>query len=211
MSLKPIQRIWMVVIAGVFLAGGMKPVEAVSDTHPKPALLKLSDLEFHTPSVAIPYFHFTLRIHLPGKTSVVLHELKAGSGGIRSYKLFAEGEMPDPDHPDRTRRLAIAPAVKSSRPEKQYRNPTLVGRLSWKNGQTYQIKVKLSTGNDKAPVLQGEATGTAPDAGGVWNTDWKHYQSIVLTETAGRTRQGEPVEAMVDKVVKLLREEAKVI
>ncbi len=66
----------------------------------------------------------------------------------------------------------------------------IVAPVDWLNGSKHSIKVVVDT---KAGEKTYEAEGTAPGSGGYWNADWPHSVSIVLHETVGLLRQGEPV------------------
>lgn len=157
-------------------------------------LLKTSTLEFRTPTVAHPYYHFALQLELPEAGQVFVHELQANGVTLRNYSLHTKGESIDPRLPNTLRRLAIAQAIKSPRPERVYQTPTLLGRLDWQNGKDYRLKLKLSVGSTDGTKYWKHFIGAAPAKGGYWNPDWKCYQSVVVTETVGRDRSAEPVE-----------------
>lgn len=67
----------------------------------------------------------------------------------------------------------------------------VVAPVNWLNGSKHSIRVKIADESKQEKAFEAEAT--APAAGGYWNADWPKANSVVLTETAGVLRQGEPV------------------
>ncbi|MCA9440765.1 MAG: hypothetical protein KC964_08170 [Candidatus Omnitrophica bacterium] len=152
-----------------------------------------SELAIHVPTIAHPYYHFVLDIPIDHPSQVNVEKLSANGQNIRSFVLEDKTDLPNPDQPNRKKRLAIYEAVISNRPEKTYESPQLVGRLDWQAGKTYSIEADLLIGGKEGKQIQLKAEAKAPSKGGYWNPDWKHYQSVVLTETAGIDRESEPV------------------
>ncbi|MCC6490336.1 MAG: hypothetical protein IT364_22825 [Candidatus Hydrogenedentes bacterium] len=157
--------------------------------------LTLSGLEFHSPCPAAPYYHFTATLNLPKAGTVFIQELAADSEPVLDYFLLAEDEKLDPDRPRERRRMVIARGLKSTRPETTYAHPTLVGRLDWRAGETYAITISLNLGGKDGAACAASIEGKAPDKGGYWDPAWTHYQSVVVSETAGIARKDEPVYA----------------
>jgi hypothetical protein len=69
----------------------------------------------------------------------------------------------------------------------------IVAPVNWLNGSTHSVKVVIA--NDAGEEKSYEKDGTAPGSGGYWSADWPRSVSLVLHETAGIQRQGEPVHA----------------
>jgi hypothetical protein len=68
----------------------------------------------------------------------------------------------------------------------------IIIRCDWKAGQ--EIKVDLGgISEDKKSTLSLAGKTVAPPKGGYWNSSWKYYAGIVLTEAAGIARKKEPV------------------
>ncbi len=63
--------------------------------------------------------------------------------------------------------------------------------VNWVNGSRHTVTVKVKT--DAGESKTYEFLGIAPEAGGYWSADWPYFTSIVLEETAGLARSGEPV------------------
>jgi len=156
--------------------------------------LKVGNLELRTPTVAVPFYHFALKISLPEKGPVYVHNLAVNGRVERNYLLVDKNEVLEPDKTRNKRRLTIAQALKSPRPEQSFDEPTLIGRADWGNGETCTIGITVSLGGKTGDTYSGTAKSTAPQTGGYWNPSWKHYQSAVVSETAGLKRVGEPAQ-----------------
>lgn len=157
--------------------------------------LKLSGLEFHSPCPAVPYYHFTVTLGLPKADTVHIQHLEANATPVLDYFLLSEDEPFDSDVPRERRRMVIARGLKSARPETAYTRPTLVGRLDWRQGESYALSLTLSLGGKDGTACTATIKGKAPEKGGYWNPAWTHYQSVVVSETAGIARKDEPVYA----------------
>ena len=100
-----------------------------------------SELVIHVPTIAHPYYHFVLDIPIDHPSQVNVEKLSANGQNIRSFVLEDKTDLPDPNQPNRKKRLAIYEAVISNRPEKTYESPQLVGRLDWQAGKTYSYLI----------------------------------------------------------------------
>ena len=71
----------------------------------------------------------------------------------------------------------------------------IIAPVPWINGSAHRavVSVVFESGEEKVFEVQG----SAPGSGGYWNAAWPHYTSLVVRETAGLLRQGEPVHAML--------------
>ena len=156
--------------------------------------LQLGKLEFRMPNVAVPYYHFAVDIDIADNEEVFIHEILVNGERERNY-LLADKKNPLPlDQPRNRRRLTIAEALKSIRPDELYTKPTVYGRADWHAGDMVTVSITLSLGGKEGERYSGEASGTAPRTGGYWDPAWTHYQSVVLSETVGHKRTGEPVQ-----------------
>lgn len=155
--------------------------------------LEVGNLALRTPTVAVPFYHFALPIRLPEKSAIYVHTLAVNGRPERNYLLVDKNETLDPERPRNKRRLTIAQALKTPRPEQVYEQPTLIGRADWRNGETCTVGVTLSLGGKTGKVYSGTAKAVAPQTGGYWDPAWAHYHSAVVSETAGVGRVGEPV------------------
>lgn len=156
--------------------------------------LEMTNLEMRTPTVAIPYYHFSARLHLPKPSSIFVRKLEVNGEVARNYFLLRKDDKIEPDLPRSDRRMAIAEAQDLPTPERVYDTPTLIGRADWRAGQECTISVSLSLDSKTSELVTASAKATAPAAGGYWNPDWKEYQTVVVSETEGLDRVAEPVE-----------------
>ncbi|HPO10380.1 MAG TPA: hypothetical protein PLZ55_17025, partial [bacterium] len=117
--------------------------------------LKITDLEIHTPTIAVPYYHYTAKLNLPKPNTISVKEIKINSEPERNYFLLDEGETLDPNRPKEWRRMALAYRVKDPNVKKVYSNPTLVGRMDWQNGESYEVEITLQLGDNEKSLYQG--------------------------------------------------------
>jgi hypothetical protein len=144
------------------------------------ATFEAANLEFHSPTIAHPYYHFTADLRIPRKGQVFVSRLTANLETLRDSALVEGGTQIDPDRPTQLRRLAIFPAVHTKRPEATYEKPTLIGRLDWKTANATRFTSAVSTrmaARGIGPTLKGRLL----NGGGYWDASWTHYQSAVVT------------------------------
>ncbi|MCF6286872.1 MAG: hypothetical protein L3K26_17040, partial [Candidatus Hydrogenedentes bacterium] len=65
----------------------------------------------------------------------------------------------------------------------------------WTNGSKHTLKVVVADAEGNETVYEHE--GTAPDSKGHWSDAWPYVISLVVHETAGIRRDGEPVHATI--------------
>jgi len=174
----------------IFAGGAAIPSHSAVAARP----LKIGGLELRTPTVAIPYYHFTAALEVQKADTIQIREVRVNGQSVRNYLLFEKDELLEPEQPSNRRRMVIAQALESSRPERAYTQPVLVGRFDWRDNQTYAIKIAAGFGAEPKVTYAATLQTTAPQLGGYWDPAWKHYQSVVVSETAGRDRKGEPLE-----------------
>ncbi len=178
----------------LLLAAGLVLAGAGGARAAEPALAT-GKLEIRTPTVAFPYYHFTLPLMTDKPDTVVkLLRLTANGELVLNHTIIEADELRAQDKPRNRRRMVIAQVLKSSRPEQSYENPVLVGRLDWRDGEQYAINVAATFGEDGGTTRGATLKAAAPASGGYWDENWEYYQSVVLTETAGEDRHAEPVE-----------------
>ena len=179
-------------------------------TAPERMGITLDGLEFRTPVPAIPYYHFAARLRLAEAGPVYVHELTIDGEPERNFFLLEADEDVDVTRPLERRRLAIAGGLKGPRPERSYEEAVFIGRADWRNGETHTVEITASVGSREDPAYWATAEAAAPATGGYWDAGWSHYQSVVVTETAGLDRTREPVTATMllypDTVTDAIRE-----
>lgn len=152
--------------------------------------IDLVKLTIGPPVPAIPYYHFRGKINLPEKTSLEIKSIKANGNPVYSYQIRDIQEGIDLREPY----SYSWPLFASDKISKfKFKNPWIVGRLDWENNKTYSIEIELvSENSDKAEIISKEVQ--APQSGGYWNSQWKFYKSIVVTEDYGLDRVNEPID-----------------
>lgn len=173
--------------------------------------LKLGPLEFRTPTPAVPFYHVAFTLELPKESPIHVHQFAVDGKFERNYLLVEKGAPLDPAMPRNKRRLTIAQALKSVRPDESFKKPVFLGRADWRNGQPLTIGLTVSLGGKSDPAFTATAKGTAPQEGGYWNPAWTRYQSAVISETAGFKRSGEPVKVTALVYPDTLRDAAREI
>lgn len=174
--------------------------------------LKVSKLELNYPSPGIPYYHIKADVTLPQPAMIEVEMLVNGKV-LRYTDLHVEHDLGDLSYPHLTNRPPSGAGL--SQDHKLYSAPSIVAWVKWKPGVTYDVKLNIRTKktlqhqkNDV--ILTHTQKITAPAAVAVFDTAWKNYKSVVLSETAGMDRKGEPVEVLLpfypDEVNDLKRE-----
>lgn len=173
--------------------------------------LNMVTLEVNYPVPAIPYYHVKADLELP-YSSMIEVEMAVDGQTLRYTDLRPEHDLGDLSFPHLTNRPPSGAGL--SQDNKVYSTPTVIGWVKWEPGKTYDIKVtvrlKKNIKHDpKDVILSASQTITAP-AGSIFDTAWKKYKSVVLSETAGIDRTAEPVEVLLpfypDEVTDLKRE-----
>ncbi|MGN6495417.1 MAG: hypothetical protein ACTHLE_25745 [Agriterribacter sp.] len=174
--------------------------------------LKVLKLEMNYPSPGIPYYHIKANLELPS-SSMIEVEMAVNGKTLRYTDLHPEHELGDLSYPHLTNRPPSGAGL--SQDNKKYLHPSVVGWVKWNPGTTYEVKLsvrmKKSLQHSKSDViLTSTQKITAPSGAPVYDTAWKNYKSVVLSETAGVERKAEPVEVLVafypDEVSDLKRE-----
>lgn len=174
--------------------------------------LKLSDLTLNYPNPAIPYYYIQADLNLPAPSMIEV-EMAVNGKTLRYTDLRPEHDLGDTGHPHLTSRPPSGSGL--SQDNIVYLNPTVIGWVKWNPGQQYDVKVtvrmKKSLQHAKSDVLLTLSKKiTAPASAPVYDTAWKKYKSVVLSETAGMDRKAEAVEVLLpfypDEVHDLKRE-----
>lgn len=159
----------------------------------------LGKVTLEHPNPAFPYYHFRAELEID---QPALMEASATVNGKKlrfvSIKDAArEVKLNRPLIHDR-------PAFANTYVDNNYRfsKPYIIGRLPWQPGQEYKIalsvraKQQLKAGENDL-VADLESILTAPADAKVFASDWKSYKGLVLSETAGIDRKGEPVDIVL--------------
>ena len=160
--------------------------------------LTIVKLEMNFPVPGIPYYHLKADLEL-SQSSMIEVEMAVDGKTLRYPDLYPEHELGDLSHPHISWRSPSGAGL--SRDNKLYQNPSIVGWVKWEPGKTYDIKVTVRMKKNVVPdpkdlILTASQKVTAP-AGSTFDPAWGKYKSIVLSETAGVDRTGEPVEVLL--------------
>jgi len=166
----------------------------------KTGKLKVNKMELGYPCPAIPFYHFIAELELP-ESSVIEVETLVNDKLQRFTDLHKENEITNMDRPALSHRPPSGYGL--SQDGTLYKNPHIVGWLKWEPGVTYKITIKVRV--KKEIHASKEDVGTT-----VFNKKWKNYKSVVLSETIGIDRKGEPVEVLLpfypDKAKQLIQD-----
>lgn len=152
------------------------------------------------PTPHTPYYHY--RIDLKAFPEPSLVEIAVAVNGVpqRFFSLCDAGDAYDESRPAIRYRPAFADTYTIN--ARKYRQPRLVGWLAWRAGETYRIEVKVRLkkelkGSDGDRRLAETVDLAAPAQAALFGGGWRNSKALVLTETAGIDRKGEPVEVLL--------------
>jgi hypothetical protein len=74
---------------------------------------------------------------------------------------------------------------------------TIVVRVDWENERSYTLEIGGQSPSSGKELDLERIVASAPQYGGYWDTAWKYYGGVVLTETAGVSREKEPIHLTV--------------
>ena len=178
----------------------------------KTGKLKVNKMELGYPCPAIPFYHFIAELELP-ESSVIEVETLVNDKLQRFTDLHKENEITNMDRPALSHRPPSGYGL--SQDGTLYKNPHIVGWLKWEPGVTYKITIKVRVKKEihasKEDVfLVYTKTLIAPTGTAVFDKNWNNYKSVVLSETIGIDRKGEPVEVLLpfypDKAKQLIQD-----
>jgi hypothetical protein len=200
-----------VIYSAVLLMGLLcLPFSAPAKENPK--ALKITHIELGYPIPSIPFYHFKAEMELP-EPSMIEVEASVNGTPLRFVNLYKGDVIEEADKPGFIHRPPSGYAL--SQDNSLYQQPHITAWVKWEPGQTYRItiNVRLKKSVKASPddrILSATETLTAPSGVPVFDTAWKGYKSIVLSETAGIDRKNEVVEVLLpfypDEVTDLKRE-----
>ena len=147
---------------------------------------------FGTPTAARPYHHMTLTLAkedlAPGTVTRVEIDGVRKDGKFCHFVEYANTGLRDPRKPAGDDALE---GVNHDGRIEGSRDLQITAPCAWVNGSAHTIRATVQWADGGEAVFEKEAT--APGSGGHWNAAWPHHASVVLQETAGVLRQGDPV------------------
>ena len=165
----------------------------------KDSALKLTNLEIGYPCPAIPFYHFLAEIELP-HASIIEVEAAVNGKVLRFTDLHRADAITDMNRPIISHRPPSGYGL--SQDGTLYEHPHLVGWMNWEPGKEYEIRIRVRMkksiqGSEDDEFLSATKKIKAPDGIPVFSNAWKNYKSLVLSETAGIDRIGDPVEVLL--------------
>jgi hypothetical protein len=165
----------------------------------KDSELKLTKLEIGYPCPAIPFYHFLAEIELP-HASIIEVEASVNGKVLRFTDLHRADAITDMNRPIISHRPPSGYGL--SQDGTLYEHPHLVGWMKWEPGKEYEIRIRVRMkksihGSENDEFLSATRKIKAPDGIPVFSNTWKNYKSLVLSETAGIDRVGDPIEVLL--------------
>lgn len=163
--------------------------------------IEIGNAEFEFPNPAFPYYHFILEVDLPHETYVDA-TVQVNGQALRFTELMTKAEYAriNINHPAIAYRPPSGYALAEN--NQKYSDIVLVGWYRWEPGSEYTVEVearlkKFEDPGDQDRIARASKSVRAPQNAATFNRDWRNYKSIVVSETAGIDREGEPVEVLL--------------
>ena len=165
----------------------------------KSKALHISSLEIGYPCPAIPFYHFLAELELPN-ASIIEVEAAVNDKVLRFVDLHRSDAITDMSKPAISHRPPSGYGL--SQDGTLYHHPHLVGWMKWEPGKEYNIRITVRMKKNihaaKDDVfLSATRTLKAPDGVEVFDNAWKNYKAVIVSETAGIERKGDPVEVLL--------------
>lgn len=184
------------VLTMFFFSSSVLPVRAKGS---KTGELKITSIELGYPCPAMPFYHVIAELELPHPSII---EVQAAVNGkvLRFTDLHRADDIFNPDKPAVSHRPPSAYGLSEN--GTLYSHPHVVGWVRWEPGKTYDIRItvrmKKQIKNSPNDVfLSATKKVKAPEGADVFDLAWKGYKAVVVSETAGVDRKGEPVEVLL--------------
>lgn len=179
-------------LAILFDISGVKAKENVKE-------LNIKHIELGSPVPAIPFYHFIADLELP-EPSIIEVQAEVNGKVLRATDLHRVKDDTEMNYPPLTHRPPSGYGL--SQDGTLYQNLHVTGWVKWQPGETYAVKISVRLkkdikGTDKDEWLSKTVSVKAPENQKVFDTAWKNYKSVVVSETAGIERKSEPVEVLL--------------
>jgi len=174
--------------------------------------LNITSLELGYPCPAIPFYHFIAELHMD-QPSIIEVEAVVNGKTLRFVDLHRADAITDMNRPALSHRPPSGYGL--SQDGTLYQHPHLVGWVKWEPGLDYEITIRVRLkknikGSKDDVYLTASQKLKAPDKAPVFDSAWKNYKSLIISETAGIDRKGSPVEVLLpfypDEALDLPRE-----
>jgi len=172
---------------------------AVAGTSPEKENLNAS-VGFERPTIEDPYHHANFSIPSAAVVSATVTKVLVDGEEHRNYRVFQSGYKDTGKGREQVReedyKFRMKPGMAAQ----------ILVTCNWTNDSDHTVEVFLQTEDGEKSF---KATGKAPGKGGYWNAEWPHFVSLVLHETVGIIRQGEPVIATIGVFADTVTDPAK--
>lgn len=136
--------------------------------------VQVSHLRFGFPTGSCPFYSATVDVVAEGPGPLKVTAAEVDGRRHRDFTVWCDGR----ESYDGT----LQPGASGQ----------VVIRADWVNGGQHTVRLH-GTGPAGEAWSSDAVTGRAPGYGGYWARAWKHYASVVLTESAGLERRRQPV------------------
>jgi len=156
-------------------------------------------IELGYPCPGIPYYHVLAEIELPW-SSIIEVEASVDGKVLRATELKRIDEIEDLNKPPLADRSPSGYSM--SQDGTLYSHFYVIGWVKWQPGENYNIRINVRMKKTVHPANDDVLLTTsnkviAPKGVPVFDENWKNYKSVVVSETAGIDRTGEPVEVLL--------------
>jgi hypothetical protein len=174
--------------------------------------LTIHQIELGYPCPAIPFYHFLAELELP-HASIIEVEAAVNGKVLRFTDLHRSDAITDMNRPVISHRPPSGYGL--SQDGTLYHHPHLVGWVKWEPGKEYEIQITVRMkknihASDDDVFLTASRKLKAPEGVPVFDSSWKNFKALVVSETAGIDRKGEPVEVLLpfypDEAEQLIRD-----
>ncbi len=169
--------------------GSGKPVRVAQAAVAPAEREAVKSLSFATPTAHDPYHHAVLVLAKEAIEPGTVTRVEVDGVRNRDARFFNEGPR-DPQ--------ATGESLEGETYTKQVdgsRDFRVLVPVDWTNGSQHTVSVTLAPTNGEPRTFSKRAK--APDKGGYWSVEWPHSHSLVVTESAGVRRDGEPVTVAI--------------
>ncbi len=152
--------------------------------------LHFSEAKIEKPTPSVPYYHFKIEIKNETGTPFYIKKILVNNQKVVDYEIR---EISWGTDTDKVFNYNWAPFAANYSKDFVHKHSNLLARLDWKNGKSYEIEISYIFKDDRK-IKTIKRKIIAPNHGGYWNSDWKYYKSIVVSEDFGLERKNEPVQ-----------------
>lgn len=152
----------------------------------------VKEVAYSFPTPQHPCYHQVLTVEMWTESDWQVERVLTNGRRTRDFWVYNDGEY--------DKNNIICGTTRSS----------IVVRVDWKNSSNNRLEVNVVSKSDRKKVTL-KSSSRSPSYGGYWNSAWKYYASVVLTENAGWPRESEPVHFTLGTYADRLTDPAKEI